>query len=325
VAKYSKQMMEDASAPELPPIVQEGTQIFRNFCIMSCLFSINHGTVVACLSLATARLGMIGAWQSGILYLCYTLSAVLGASLVVTKCGARNGMILGMLLYSIYVASFLVVELSPSSQQEIALIGAIFGGVGSGLLWLAQGAYFTEVSQRYAYSTAKDLSDCTSYLAGTFAFIYLSFETFVHALSSALTMIMDWTSIFATFTVITLVTATSMVYVYDYSSREREDLTSNMVFHLTAAVRLIIRDPKMKYMIGLNATFGFSGAFVNSYVNGEVTRQALNDKDSHFIGLFSAWTTLVAATTSILTSRISTKGPMLIIGAFAFSSSPFHF
>jgi hypothetical protein len=40
-----------------------------NFVIMSLLFSANHGCVVACLSLATARLGgALGAWQSGLLY-----------------------------------------------------------------------------------------------------------------------------------------------------------------------------------------------------------------------------------------------------------------
>jgi hypothetical protein len=42
--------------------------IMYNFVVMSILFSANHGCVVACLSLATARLGSIGAYQSGLLY-----------------------------------------------------------------------------------------------------------------------------------------------------------------------------------------------------------------------------------------------------------------
>lgn len=41
--------------------------ILRNFILMSILFSANHGCVVACLSLATARLGSLGAYQSGLL------------------------------------------------------------------------------------------------------------------------------------------------------------------------------------------------------------------------------------------------------------------
>jgi hypothetical protein len=43
-------------------------RILYNFILMSILFSCNHGCVVACLSLATARLGSIGAYQSGLLY-----------------------------------------------------------------------------------------------------------------------------------------------------------------------------------------------------------------------------------------------------------------
>ena len=41
--------------------------ITSNFVLMSILFAANHGCVVACLGLATARLGATGAWQSGIL------------------------------------------------------------------------------------------------------------------------------------------------------------------------------------------------------------------------------------------------------------------
>jgi len=42
-------------------------KIVWNFALLSILFSANHGCVVACLGLATARLGSTGAWQSGIL------------------------------------------------------------------------------------------------------------------------------------------------------------------------------------------------------------------------------------------------------------------
>jgi hypothetical protein len=45
---------------------------YWNFVRMAILFSANHGCVVACLSLATARLGSVGAWQSGILYVLAT-------------------------------------------------------------------------------------------------------------------------------------------------------------------------------------------------------------------------------------------------------------
>lgn len=40
----------------------------QNFTTVSVLFSVNHGRVVACLALATALLGGLGAWQSGLLW-----------------------------------------------------------------------------------------------------------------------------------------------------------------------------------------------------------------------------------------------------------------
>jgi hypothetical protein len=62
---------------------------------------------------------------------------------------------------------------------------------------------------------------------------------------------------------------------------------------VTAAVQLLRHDPEMKYMIGWNSAFGFCGAFLNSYVNGQVVRMALNDPDSKYVaGFLSA---LVAA------------------------------
>ena len=57
----------------------------------------------------------------------------------------------------------------------------------------------------------------------------------------------------------------------------------------------MINDPKMKYMIGLNAVFGFTSSFLNSYVNGQVVPVALDDPESKYIGILSAWVSAVAA------------------------------
>ena len=45
----------------------EKERIVDQFICMSILFSANHGCVVACLGLASARLGATGIWQSGLL------------------------------------------------------------------------------------------------------------------------------------------------------------------------------------------------------------------------------------------------------------------
>jgi hypothetical protein len=52
----------------IPPTTDTPNGILYHFIFMSILFSSNHGCVVACLSLATARLGSLGAYQNGMLY-----------------------------------------------------------------------------------------------------------------------------------------------------------------------------------------------------------------------------------------------------------------
>ena len=77
----------------------------------------------------------------------------------------------------------------------------------------------------------------------------------------------------------------------------------------------------MKYMIGLNGAFGFAGAFLNSYINGEVVRVALNDPDSRYVGGLSALVAVVAAIASLGLSRIAQRfgtGFVLICGALCF-------
>ena len=304
---------------------QEAKRTLRNFCFMSILFSANHGTIVSCLSLATARLGSVGALQSGILYLFYTLSAVLGATYVVKKVGGRNGMIVGMCLYCVYVACFSVATSFPEIERAAALTGAGFGGIGAGFLWVAQGSYFSEAAKRHAAAMAQDVSESTSYLAGIFAFIYLSFEVLLRALSSVLASFLDWRAIFGIYTIIAVLTTIGMLLVIDYGKEDDSSAPTTVFYKVTAALQLLVKDPKMKYMIGLNATFGFAGAFLNSYVNGQVIAAALDDKSSRYVGALSSWMALVAALMSLVTAKIPMKGPVLIGGALSFFFVAFPF
>jgi MFS family permease len=317
-------VVADDEAPSHQSL-QEAKRTLRNFCFMAVLFSANHGTIVACLSLATARLGAVGAWQSGILYLFYTGSAVLGATYVVKKFGGRNGMIAGMSLYCIYVSCFSVATSFPESERAAALTGAAFGGIGAGFLWVAQGSYFSEAAKRHAAAMAQDVSESTSYLAGIFAFIYLSSEVILRLLSSALIPFLDWRAIFGIYTIIAVVTTVCMSLAIDYPIEEEAGVPTSAFYKVTAALQLLTKDPKMKYMIGLNAVFGFAGAFLNSYVNGQVVSAALDDDGSRYVGFLSSWMALTAALLSLVTTRIPQKGPVLIVGATSFFFVAFPF
>jgi MFS family permease len=305
---------------------------------MSILFSANHGCVVSCLGLASARLGAIGAWQSGILYITYTLSALLGATYIVKQAGARNSLFLGMLLYCFYVACFWVAALFPeenlNGQRISAYLGAAIGGIGAGFLWTAQGAYFGQAAEDHAQRLLQPVETSTSSFAGMFAFLYLAEEVLLRLLSSFLLEfnIATWGTIFGIYTVVTVLSTLTISCIHDYPKSgmdtQQQQPTSSIFYKVSAALQLLIHDPKMKYMVGLNAVFGFTASFLNSYVNGQVVPIALDDPETKYIGILSAWVSTVAAGMSLLFGRLAPKtgkGPILILGAMCFFGVVFPF
>jgi len=304
--------------------------VLYNFMAMSILFSANHGCVVSCLSLATARLGSIGNLQSGILYFFYTGSALFGATYFSKRLGPRNALMSGMLLYCVYVAAFWVGASSPALSKSGALLGAATGGVGAGVLWTAQGVFFARSSERYAQCLEQSPSDVSPRLASIFAFLYLAFELCLRALSSVLLQVMklEWSTVFAVYAIITILSAFGMLFIQeplDVSTSTRES-NSDTWRKVTAAARLLVNDRKMQCMIGMNAVFGFTSAFLNSYVNGYVVGLALENDDG--IGFLSAWVSAVAAIMSLVFGKIRlSQGSILSIGASCFMmvSLPFMF
>jgi hypothetical protein len=120
-------------------------QTLRSYTIFSFLFAANPSAALACLSLATARLGSSGALSSGVLYLTYTLSSVMGATYVVKKLGSRNAMIVGMSLYCCYVGCFWAAVSFPNIAVIAVISGAFFGGIGAGILWTVVGSFCLKI------------------------------------------------------------------------------------------------------------------------------------------------------------------------------------
>jgi len=309
--------------------------ILRNFFAMSCLFSSVPASALACLSLATAKLGQLGAWQSGVLFLSYTLCAVTGAIHVVKRLGSKRGIMVGMSLFCAYIGCFFMAIVSDA-KSCFALTGAAIGGIGAGILWTSQGTYFTEAAEEYAKAASIDVSQATSKLGGTFAFVLLAEETTLDLLSTFLVreLKVHWAIVFSTYFIVAA-TATclmALVKAYPLSAESGEGsfgLRGNSsCYHSTATIQLLINDSKMKYMIGLNAAFGFAGAFLDSFVNGQVVPTALNDARASFVGILVAFHGIAAAISSLVFGRVSQrvgKGPILYFGAvcFAWVAIPF--
>jgi len=327
-APETTRLLELATAPR---DYSGAEDTFRNFVLFSVLFSAVPASALACLSLATARLGSVGAWQSGILYLTYTLSAVMGATYVSKKLGSRNAMISGMTLFCLYVLCFLLATLQPKIARPLALTGAGLGGIGAGIQWTAQGVYFSQAAEEYSLFSGRDWAESTSMMAGIFASILLAEETALDVLSTVLIRMwgIPWSIIFALYGTIAVSGTMAMTLVKKYPSQDDGDAALSSAFHkILAAFRLLIVDSKMKYMIGLNAAFGFAGAFLNSFVSGEVVPVALADASSSYVGLLVAIHGGVAAAMSLIFGQFSQKfgkGPVLVIGALCFGSVAFPF
>jgi len=284
---------------------------------------------------AIPLLGKIGAIQSGILFLSYTSSSLLGATYMSKKLGARNALICGTCLYCAYVGCFLFATLNNERTQAVAaVIGALVGGIGGGFIWTAQGSYFAISSEVYAEKAQMSETSATSLLGGIFAFIYLSTEVSLKVLSTIMLEIgYTWHIIFLIYFIVAVMSSFLMYFIYDYRGRVNmspQEMQASFFSKVTAAGKLLIQDPKMKYMFGLNAAFGFSATFVGSYVSGEFEALAISDNDSKYIGVLSATTSCVAAVCSLLFGAMARKpyigkGPILILGAMFFFAVGFVF
>merc|ERR1712232_1069376 len=107
-----------------------------------------------------------------------------------------------------------------------------------------------------------------------------------------------WHTIFSIYFTIAVLSSILMIFVHNYRSQIEEnsiEVEQNFFKKVTIAGRLFLQDPKMKYMFGLNAAFGFSASFVSSYVAGSFETAALADDESKLIGALSAATFCVAA------------------------------
>jgi hypothetical protein len=159
--------------------------------------------------------------------------------------------------------------------------------------------------------------------------VLLAEETFLDLLSTLLVheFKIHWAVVFCFYFIIAVVATALMILVKEYPRDETSQETrgnasqNTALYNATATVRLLVNDSKMKYMIGLNAAFGFAGAFLNSFVSGEVVPVALNDATASFVGLLVAFHGGTAAFAALGFGYLSRygKGPILYFGAVCFA------
>lgn len=170
----------------------------RNFIRMALLFSLNHGCITSLLNLSYLLLGARGAFQSGVLYVTYALTALVASASIVAHLGSRRALIASSSLYCLYVMSFpmaLLIQTKDwfahadsrdAAQTVVAVSGGAIGGIAAGFLWAAQGSYFAQTAKLYALDTNSTPESASSQFAATFGVIFLGMEVVLKVLPLAL-------------------------------------------------------------------------------------------------------------------------------------------
>jgi MFS family permease len=151
-----------------------------NFVLCSVFVGCNQGAITLTLAMASSLVGpAIAGAQSGVLFSMYTLSALFFAAPIVRRFGVKTTLAASLFVQSAYVGAYLFAVAVPSAVTGVGLVGTALGGVASGTLWPAQGAYFALSAQQHAESRGEASTRATSRFAAYFATIYLSIEVCV--------------------------------------------------------------------------------------------------------------------------------------------------
>ena len=207
---------------------------------------------------------------------------------------------------------------------------------------ISQGTYYTSASQLFASLEEQEVEAVTGRFGGNFAFVFLSLEVILRLTSTVLieTAGLSWKVIFGLYSVLSIVPVFLMMDGLDVERCQQQyNLLRNDSNEVTeeadnaspsnkamAALNLLRKDAKTKYLAPVNILFGLSTSFSTSVLNGEVIQKVLVDPNSTYVGLYTAIISATAAGASLLFGRLQSstntyscgKEPILTIGALSY-------
>lgn len=174
-------------------VVETHSSLIKQFAWCSFLLSMGQATVSCTIGLALAELGAgLGSTAIGVTLLFYCTSALLIASSLIKMFGTKQVLISALALYYIFGLCYFVGFSWHQSgfflaSKAVTVLGSICGGIGGGLLWTAQGAYFSAIVSSYSLVTPEtSLTDenmdekSSSKLGAVFATFLIGCEVMVN-------------------------------------------------------------------------------------------------------------------------------------------------
>lgn len=323
--------MDDMSCPDLAE-----AQLYRKeFYVMSVAFSLNHAAVTTPIMYASSVLTEeIGNASNAVLYGATLLTSLFLSNFMYAGLGPKRGLLLSMVLYAVYVGLFAVAisqcahwdehdkcTSAKPLQGPLVYVGASLGGLGAGLLWTCQGAFYSLVCERLAAAEGKPSGQITAELAGVFGAVFLGFECAVRAgttlLKNPTYANLSYMTTFGIWTVAACASCLSFALLATSlkpSSEAQKAFNCDKIF---TTVRLW-SDPKLWLLQCMNITFAFAAAWLGGYVGPRITSKALS---SSFLGFAGAILSGLAAVLSRILAPVAYKigkGPVLALGSLAF-------
>eukprot|EP00039_Didymoeca_costata_P015874 m.275822 g.275822 ORF g.275822 m.275822 type:complete len:488 (+) comp16295_c0_seq6:119-1582(+) len=267
-----------ADKPTEDPKKHSSIGVLLNFSFMSLCFSLNHGCVTALIAVASSVIKpeSLSGQSVGALYVCYTLSSMLFANAAVDRFGPKWTLFIGLLSYCAYVGSFLIAAYSSGLALKLFVIGGgVIGGLGAGVLWTAQGKFFSASAQKYATARGISTEAATAFLASIFTTFYLGLEVVLKIMLSTIDTDKNEILLFVIFTAVAVGSTVGMMFVQRVVKESKHISCGKMTEKLGSAIKLMLDDPKVLLMAPYNFTFGFAAPFLNQYVNAFITKDRL--------------------------------------------------
>lgn len=301
------------AVPSLTPGAPEEVRFYsvetltRNFYGLAMAISLSNACATSCLDYASALLGnRVGGWSSGALFAGYAVSSFFLSKATVTLVGPKQGLLIGVISYSVYVIGFLVAVLLinalPHFAALIVLLTSTVGGIGGGVLWTSQGLYFTRHTALYAQSTAQEIDGITADFSAIFAVILLSVEVVMKALGSFFYGLLGVYGIFAiavTFIVGVLASIYIITRIKSLDLKGTGDLSYTSVSKdIGAVARLVWTDKRVGLLLPFQMAFGLASSFVPYYLFGTVVAGS-HSMGLGAVGILSAMVVLVGAVSAV--------------------------
>jgi hypothetical protein len=227
---------------------READRVYRNFATMTVCYSMTLGCVTTVVSYAAAEFSAVGNYSNATLYGTYCISGLFIGNIVVSVLGLKLSLVCGVAQYCVYLlmylSAFFIGKDSPIANGFV-LTGAAIGGLGSGYLWTAQGAYFQQCAKRYAHFSGKTNEAATGELSSLFSATFLFFETSLKLIGGAIQS-QSAMAMYLVFSCIGFTAVIGMSTIENVSPQTKEGLTCGSALKNGGrALELLATDPKV--------------------------------------------------------------------------------